>query len=65
MLQLAKERVVNPNSYEIVYDLLEHGLIERKRGLLTVTDPGFRHFLPHALPHHTVKLWEKELAATP
>lgn len=62
MLQLAKEKVVNPNSYEIVYELLEQGLIERKHGLLTVTDPGFKHFLPHALPHHTVKLWEKEMA---
>jgi hypothetical protein len=62
MLQLAKEKVVNPNSYEVVYELLEQGLIERKHGLLTVTDPGFRRFLPHALPHHTVKLWEKESA---
>ncbi len=62
MLQLAKEKVVNPNSYEIVNELLEQGLIERKHGLLTVADPGFRHFLPHALPHHTVKLWEKEMA---
>jgi len=62
MLQLAKEEVVNPNSSEIVYELLEQGLVERKHGLLTVTDPGFKHFLPHALPHHTVKLWEKEMA---
>ncbi len=62
MLQLAKEKIVNPNSDEIVYELLEQGLIERKHGLLKVTDPGFKHFLPHALPHHTVKLWEKELA---
>ena len=62
MLQLAKEKVVNPNSSEIVYELLEQGLIERKHGLLTITDPGFKHFLPHALPHHTVKLWEKEIA---
>ena len=62
MLQLAKEKVVNPNSSEIVYELLEQGFIERKHGLLTITDPGFKHFLPHALPHHTVKLWEKEIA---
>ena len=62
MLQLAKEKVVNPTSNEIVEELLEQGLIERKYGLLTVTDPGFKHFLPHALPRHTVKLWEKEIA---
>ena len=62
MLQLAQEKVVNPNSSEIVYELMEQGMIERRHGLLTVKDEGFAKFLKHALPHHTVKHWEKELA---
>ena len=64
MLQLAQENVVNPSSSETVYELMEEGLIERRRGLLTVTDVGFANFLPHALPHHTVELWEKKMAGT-
>lgn len=62
MLQLAQEKLVNPNSSEIVYELMEQGMIERRHGLLTVKDEGFAKFLKHALPHHTVKHWEKELA---
>jgi hypothetical protein len=64
MLQLAQENVVNPNSSDTVYGLMEQGLIERRRGLLTVADVGFAKFLPHALPRQTIKLWEKELAGT-
>lgn len=64
MLQLAQENVVNPNSSYTVYGLIEQGLIERRRGLLTVTDVGFAKFLPRALPRQTIKLWEKELAGT-
>ena len=37
-------------------------MIERRHGLLAVKDHGFAHFLKHALPHHTVKHWEKEIA---
>jgi hypothetical protein len=64
MLQLAQENVVNPNSSYTVYGLMEQGLIERRRGLLTITDVGFAKFLPDALPRQTIKLWEKELAGT-
>jgi hypothetical protein len=64
MLQLAQENVVNPNSSHTVYGLMEQGLIERRRGLLTITDVEFAKFLPHALPRQTIKLWEKELAGT-
>src|SRR3981081_20212 len=64
MLQLAQENVVNPNSSYTVFGLMEQGLIERRRGLLTVSDVGFAKFLPHALPRQTIKLWEKELAGT-
>jgi hypothetical protein len=62
MIQLAQETTVNPNSSHIVSDLMAQGLIERRWGLLTVKDPNFAKFLKHALPHDTIKLWEKEIA---
>jgi len=62
MLQLAQEKVVNPNDSELLDGLLDQGMIERCHGLLAVKDHGFAHFLKHALPHHTVKHWEKEIA---
>jgi hypothetical protein len=62
MLQLAQERVVNPNDSELIDGLMEQGMIERKWGLLAVKDHGFAKFLKHALPHHTVRHWEKEIA---
>ena len=37
-------------------------MIVRKWGLLAVKDQGFAKSLKHALPHHTVKHWEKEIA---
>ena len=64
MLQLAQENVVNPNSSDTVYKLMERGLIERRRGLLAVTDVGFANFLLHALPRPTIKSWEKKVAGT-
>ncbi|HWT82349.1 MAG TPA: hypothetical protein VN648_26490, partial [Candidatus Methylomirabilis sp.] len=64
MLQLAREHVVNPSSSQIVYELMEQGFIERRHGLLTITDASFAKFLPRALPRNTVKLWEKEVAGT-
>jgi hypothetical protein len=64
MIQLAQENVVNPNNGHIIHKLLEQGLIERRRGLLTITDAGFANFLPHAVPRHTVKLWETKVAGT-
>ena len=64
MLQLAQEKVVNPRSEEVLNELREQGMIERKWGLLSVKDEGFAKFLKHALPHHTVRHWEKQLAGT-
>jgi hypothetical protein len=61
-IQLAQEDLVNPNSSEIVTELMEQGMIERSCGLLTVMDPDFAKFLQNAIPHHTVKHWEKEIA---
>jgi len=62
MLQLAQEKVVNPNSGEIVDELMEQGMIEQKWGLLSVKDDEFARFLKHALPQHIVRRWEKQLA---
>ena len=62
ILQLAQEGVVNPNSSETVDDLMEQGMIERGDGLFVVKDSDFAHFLRHALPPHTVRMWEKEIA---
>ena len=62
MLQLAQEKVVNPNDSELLDGLFDQGMVERRHGLLAVKDDGFAHFLKHALPRHTVKHWEKEIA---
>ena len=62
MLQLAQEKVVNPNDSELLDGLLDQGMVERRHGLLAVKDHDFAEFLKHALPHHTVKHWEKEIA---
>jgi hypothetical protein len=64
MFQLAREQVVNPSSNQIVYELMEQGMIERRHGLLSIADSQFAKFLPHALPHHSAKLWEKEIAGS-
>jgi len=64
MLQLAKENVVNPNSFRIVYELMEQGMVERRWGLLMVKNNDFATFLQHAVPHDTVKSWEKQIAGT-
>jgi hypothetical protein len=64
MLQLAQENVVNPNSFETVSQLMEQGMIERRWGLLVVTDNGFATFLKHAISHDVVKTWEKHEAGT-
>jgi hypothetical protein len=61
MMQLAQESVVNPNSSDIVSDLMAQGLIERRSGPLSVKDNNFAKFLTHAIPHDTVRLWEKEI----
>jgi hypothetical protein len=62
LLQLAQERVVNPNSSEIVYELMEQGMIERRLGLLEINDEGFATVLQHAFPRDTVRHWEKDIA---
>jgi hypothetical protein len=43
---------------------MEQGMIERRWGLLVVTDNGFATFLKHAISHDVVKTWEKHEAGT-
>jgi hypothetical protein len=64
LLQLAQERVVNPSSSSIVYQLIEQGMIERKFGLLEIKEEGFATVLQDAIPRDTVKDWEKQIAGT-
>ena len=64
VIQLAQENVVNPNSSESVSELMVQGIIERRWGLLTIKDKEFAKFLKHTLPHHRVKEWERQMAAT-
>jgi hypothetical protein len=45
LVQLAQEGFVNPHCREVVCELLEQGLIVRKWGTLTVSDPEFAAFL--------------------
>ena len=62
MMQLAQEGVVNPNSSDVIADLMAQGLIERRWALLTVKERNFAKFLAHAVHRDTVKHWEKDIA---
>jgi hypothetical protein len=50
LVQLAQEGVVNPHCREIVCELLNQGLIERRWGTLAVSDPEFAAFLKSIAP---------------
>ncbi|HXM23833.1 MAG TPA: hypothetical protein VN948_21420 [Terriglobales bacterium] len=60
LVQLAQERLVNPNSHHVVCELMREGLIERRWGLLTIRDDRFADFLECAVPPNTVKRWERQ-----
>jgi len=60
MVQLAQEKLINPNSRDSVSELISQGMIERRWGLLAVADDGFAEFLKDAIPHNTVKRWERQ-----
>jgi hypothetical protein len=62
MMQLAQEGVINPNSSDVIADLMAQGLIERRWALLTVKERNFAKFLAHAVHRDTVKYWEKDIA---
>jgi len=59
-VQLAQERLVNPNSHRAVCELMGEGLIERRWGLLTIRDDRFADFLESAVPPNTIKHWERQ-----
>jgi hypothetical protein len=62
LLQLAQEGVVNPASSEIVYQLMEQGMIARRFGLLEVREEGFASAIRHAMPRDTIHHWEQDIA---
>jgi hypothetical protein len=62
LVQLAQEKLINPNSHRVVDELIREGLIVRSCGMLAIADEGFSQFLKSALPRGTVKHWESQRA---
>ena len=60
LVQLAQERVVNPNGRTVVHELMKDGLVVRRWGMLTIKDSRFAHFLKNAIPIKSIKHWEKQ-----
>jgi hypothetical protein len=63
LVQLAQEKVVNPNSRDIVRELMKEGLVVRRRGMLTAKDDQFSLFLKSAIPRKSIRHWEKQGAS--
>jgi hypothetical protein len=51
LVQLAREGLVNPNCRQVVYELLNEGLIVRRWGTFTIKDPDFEGFLNTISPN--------------
>ena len=62
LVHLAQEQLVNPNSRQIVRKLISEGHVEKRRGLLTITDPSFANFLKCATAPETIRNWERQEA---
>jgi len=60
LVQLAQEKVVNPNSRAVVRELMKDGLVVRRWGMITIKDSRFAHFLKNAIPIKSIKHWEKQ-----
>jgi hypothetical protein len=58
LIQLAQERLVNPNSHREVRELMREGLIVRACGMLAIKDPRFVQFLKGIISHDVIKEWE-------
>ena len=59
LVQLAQEKLINPNSRSVVRELMKEGLIVRSCGMLTIWGTGFAKFLEAAVPQADIKSWEK------
>jgi hypothetical protein len=60
LVHLAQEKLINPNSYRAVGELMREGLIVRSHGMLSIFGAGFANFLKSAVPQSAIKHWEKQ-----
>jgi hypothetical protein len=60
LVQLAQEGVANPNSRCVIRELMKEGLVVRQRGLVSIADQRFLHFLKSAIPCKRIRQWEKQ-----
>jgi hypothetical protein len=60
LVQLAQEKLINPNNCHAVRELMRAGLIVRSYGILNICGAGFAEFLKSAVLHGAVKRWEKQ-----
>jgi len=62
LVHLAQEQLVNPNCRQIIRKLISEGLVEKRRGLLAITDPSFANFLKRAVTPEIIQRWERQEA---
>jgi hypothetical protein len=60
LVQLAQEKLINPNSRSVVRELMKTGLVVRSCGTLTIRSAGFAKFLESAVSPGHIKRWESE-----
>lgn len=58
LIQLAQEKLVNPNSRHEVRELMREGLVVRACGMLAIRDLRFMQFLKGTISHDIIKEWE-------
>ncbi|HEY4048486.1 MAG TPA: hypothetical protein VGM27_16595 [Acidobacteriaceae bacterium] len=58
LVQMAEERLVNPNSWPDVRELMEQGLVVRACGMLRIRDSRFVQYLKRSISRDLVKEWE-------
>ena len=60
LVQLAEEKLVNPNSRADVRELMREGLVVRACGMLAIKDFRFVQFLNRTISRDIIKEWESE-----
>ena len=60
LVQLAEEKLVNPNSRCDVRELMREGLVVRAFGMLVIKDARLAQFLKRAISRDIVKKWESQ-----
>jgi hypothetical protein len=59
LVQLAQEKLINPNSRRDVRQLMEEGLVVRASGMLAIKDSRFVKFLKKAISYEDIKNLER------